>query len=273
MRRAASFGTRLGATALQGPAPRAVHGRSLSTLTSLGAPKAWNPALFQDHRPDDLRDMVALAQHCKQSNLHELSSEQLEALAGAVDAHTFLSDIDLFSSPAAATDKKKTRTVYTAIKDLNSAYITYSMFDKNNNGYITPEELQAGLKSLCGIDVTDADVEAILRRYDDNNNGLLEPSELVPFFDDLKAHRSVTEILSSSMYESVYGSDSAAIRASKLQTYSAEYLTHALLDVNEDQHVTPEELRDALWSLGVRVSDTQLEALVEKYDDNPRNGV
>lgn len=245
--------------------------RQLTTLNSLSEPKRWDPNLFKDFQTHRIQEMVFAAAKCKEHHVHRLNASQLNAISGALDAHSF------FTTAGVLTDQSKESTeplpgrAYEKLRQYSSEYLTYALFDKNEYGFVKPDELAAGLKSLCGIEIDDADMEALLTKYDANMNGVFEPGELVPLFDDLKRHHSIANALSSKMYQSVYGNASAREARSKLLHYSAEYLTHALLDLNDDGYVTPSELRRGLNSLGVRLTREQIDAVVDKYDENRNN--
>ena len=46
-----------------------------------------------------------------------------------------------------------------------TAYLSYSLFDKNGNGFITGEELKSGLHALAKIEVTDEQISQLIAKY------------------------------------------------------------------------------------------------------------
>mmetsp|Transcript_24010 Transcript_24010/g.42761 ORF Transcript_24010/g.42761 Transcript_24010/m.42761 type:complete len:446 (-) Transcript_24010:117-1454(-) len=65
----------------------------------------------------------------------------------------------------------------------------------------------------------------------------------------------------------------SSVNAQKLLGMSSAYLCHSLLDINTNGYVTPCELQHGLATIGLDLTDEQMDMLVERYDDAPRNGL
>lgn len=159
-------------------------------------------------------------------------------------------------------------------------YLTYAAFEKDDDGFITPEELKVGLAELgkrsdvnSRWHLSDSEIDEIVARYDDNNNNVLEPEEVAEFIDDFFASGCSIDALLAAPRNLPSSTEMQPWQVNqKLLSYSSAYLTHSLMDSNSNGYVTPCELQSALRSLGVRMNEEQFDLLTTRYDDNA-NGV
>lgn len=62
---------------------------------------------------------------------------------------------------------------------LQEAREAFSIFDKNNDGFINAKELRRVLGTLCFTQVSEADCIRMIRTYDDNGDGVIDFNEFV----------------------------------------------------------------------------------------------
>ncbi|CAI9100843.1 OLC1v1038028C1 [Oldenlandia corymbosa var. corymbosa] len=79
------------------------------------------------------------------------------------------------------TGKKKKSSCYDNKSQLRSVFST---FDKNNDGFITKQELKDSLKNI-GIVMSESDVAEMIKRVDSNGDGLIDLDEFCQSFDSL----------------------------------------------------------------------------------------
>mmetsp|Transcript_105180 Transcript_105180/g.303372 ORF Transcript_105180/g.303372 Transcript_105180/m.303372 type:complete len:478 (-) Transcript_105180:52-1485(-) len=186
-----------------------------------------------------------------------------------VEAHAFFMKIGAVSSGRSLDAVEADHNLIQKVEGKCSKYLSYSLFDKNGNGFITGEELKSGLRALAAIDVTDEQISQLIARYDDNKNGVLEPNEIVPMFDDILKYKSISATLKADSYERVFGA-------------CAKYLTYASFEKCDDGFITPEELQAGLAKLGAvptvaadgsrwDLTDAEIDEIVARYDDNNNN--
>jgi len=219
----------------------------------------------------------------------EVTDEQISKLVAKYDDNMngvlepcevipLFDDIIKYKSISAVLNASEYERVYGAC----AKYLTYAAFEKNDEGFITPWELKAGLKELGKrssviseggrFDLSDEEINEIVTKYDDNNNNVLEPEEVAEFIDDFfAAGCSIDHLLAVPRAVSTTEIMPWQVNP-KLLLYSSTYLTHSLMDSNSNGYVTGCELQSGLRALGVRMSDDQFHILAERYDEN-RNGV
>eukprot|EP00899_Mesostigma_viride_P007551 jgi/Mesvir1/16798/Mv15166-RA.1 len=67
----------------------------------------------------------------------------------------------------------------------------FALFDKNGDGYISPEELRAVMGEL-GADERDADVAEMMRAVDENSDGRVSKEEFLRFTEQVSLRQSLT---------------------------------------------------------------------------------
>lgn len=114
--------------------------------------------------------------------------------------------------------------------ELRSVFAT---FDKNDDGYITKQELRESLKNI-GISVEERDVEDMVQKVDSNGDGLIDLDEFYKLFDSI-----------SGLDREKQGSEEAGEgRDGDLKE------AFDVFDGNKDGLITVEELGLVLSSLG-----------------------
>jgi len=117
---------------------------------------------------------------------------------------------------------------------------TFKMFDLNNDGIITKEELGIVMKRL-GRETNDRDLETMIRDVDTNGNGVVELDE---FINMMKAQtRTMT-------------SDEAVRQAFQV------------FDKNGDNFINKDEIRMAMNNLGENVTEAELNEMLQCMDLN-----
>ncbi|KAL1819634.1 hypothetical protein DCAR_0415935 [Daucus carota subsp. sativus] len=135
-------------------------------------------------------------------------------------------------SPAAGGKNKNNSEEYKA--ELKSVFAT---FDKNNDGFITRQELQESLKNI-GIAMTDKDVKEMVEKVDSNGDGLIDIDEFCELFESIMSPANINGIEG----EQEEGEDGGG------------YLKEAfnVFDEDGDGVITVEELGMVLSSLGFK---------------------
>jgi len=117
---------------------------------------------------------------------------------------------------------------------------TFKMFDLNNDGIITKEELGIVMKRL-GRETNDRDLETMIRDVDTNGNGVVELDE---FINMMKAQtRTMT-------------SDEAVRQAFQV------------FDKNGDNFINKDEIRMAMNNLGENVTEAEVNEMLQCMDLN-----
>jgi len=117
---------------------------------------------------------------------------------------------------------------------------TFKMFDLNNDGIITKEELGIVMKRL-GRETNDRDLETMIRDVDTNGNGVVELDE---FINMMKAQtRTMT-------------SDEAVRQAFQV------------FDKNGDNFINKDEIRMAMNNLGENVTEAEVDEMLQCMDLN-----
>ena len=62
----------------------------------------------------------------------------------------------------------------------------FKIFDRDNNGRLDASELKAVMSAVINAEVTDEEVEAMIREADLNGDGVLDPGEFIKI---MRQHR------------------------------------------------------------------------------------
>lgn len=131
-----------------------------------------------------------------------------------------------------STDNKKV--------ELRSVFAT---FDKNNDGYITKQELKDSLNSI-GMDMTESDIADMVRKVDSNGDGLIDLEEFCESFDSLMGRGETNQ--------EAQGRDVNDDEAEEVNREEDLKEAFAVFDGNKDGLITVEELGLVLSSLGFK---------------------
>lgn len=121
--------------------------------------------------------------------------------------------------------------------ELKSVFAT---FDKNNDGFITRQELQESLNNI-GIAITDKDVKEMMENVDSNGDGLIDIDEFRDLFES---------IMSPSTSTTVDGTNGKEEKEEDGGAYLKEAFN--VFDEDGDGVITVEELGMVLSSLGFK---------------------
>ncbi|KAL3532300.1 hypothetical protein ACH5RR_005821 [Cinchona calisaya] len=137
-------------------------------------------------------------------------------------------------------DKNKVeekRSDYNNKVQLRSVFET---FDKNNDGYITKQELRDSLKNI-GIVMTENDIADMVKRVDSNGDGLIDLDEFCKSFGSLLSREELNE-----EEHGRDGNEEVEDREGELKE------AFAVFDGDKDGLITVEELGLVLSSLGFK---------------------
>ncbi|KAK4343307.1 hypothetical protein RND71_036401 [Anisodus tanguticus] len=113
----------------------------------------------------------------------------------------------------------------------------FSTFDKNNDGYITKQELKLSLKNI-GIVMEDIDIVDMVEKVDSNKDGLIDLDE---FYELCHTSLGIEEV-----NEGVMNQEEVAKREKDLKE------AFDVFDHDKDGLITQEELSKILSSLGMK---------------------
>lgn len=117
---------------------------------------------------------------------------------------------------------------------------TFKMFDLNNDGHITKEELGTVMKQL-GRETTDNDLQTMINDADTNGNGVVELDEFIQMM------KNQTKSMSS---------DDAIRQAFRV------------FDKNGDNYINRDEIRTAMNNLGENVTEKEVDEMLSCMDIN-----
>jgi calmodulin len=120
----------------------------------------------------------------------------------------------------------------------------FDLFDRDQNGYITVEEL-GNVLALLGQEAQHDDLQALLASADRDNNGVIDRQEFI----SLMATHLFTE----------------ETRPTAEQELMAAF---KVFDVDGDGMIGREELKAALLGMGERVADEEVEMMIRAADKN-----
>ncbi|KAJ1650247.1 hypothetical protein IWQ61_008899 [Dispira simplex] len=121
---------------------------------------------------------------------------------------------------------------------------TFTVFDKDNDGFITLDELESAFKKL-GETVTRKELEETIRNVDADNDGKVDFNEFITLMagtaeDDKEKSNRMKELR---------------------QTFQ-------VFDKDGDGFVTREELREVMSQLGETLDDQELDEMMTSADAN-----
>lgn len=122
---------------------------------------------------------------------------------------------------------------------------TFEMFDKNNDGKISSEELGCVLRSL-GHEHSAKEVEDMIKNADTNENGYVEYDEFINMM-----HR----------FQDDSGNDPNSIEAKKREAFK-------VFDMDGNGFIDKHELKYVMRRLGENLSDDDLKAMFTEADLN-----
>ncbi|XP_027072378.1 calmodulin-like protein 3 [Coffea eugenioides] len=119
----------------------------------------------------------------------------------------------------------------------------FATFDKNNDGYITEQELKDSLNNI-GMGMTESDIADMVRKVDSNGDGLIDLEEFCESFDSLIGRGEMNE--EEQERDANDDEDEEVSREDDLKE------AFAVFDGNKDGLITVEELGLVLSSLGFK---------------------
>lgn len=150
----------------------------------------------------------------------------------------------LVSSEIEESEKKvgKRRSGYNKKVELRSVFAT---FDKNNDGYITKQELKDSLNSI-GMGMTEKDIADMIKRVDSNGDGLIDLDEFCESFDSLCGGGEMNVEEEQGREDGCDEKDEEVDKDGDLKE------AFAVFDGDKDGLITVEELGMVLSSLGFK---------------------
>lgn len=128
-------------------------------------------------------------------------------------------------------------------KDILELKQAFDMFDKNNDGKISSEELGCVLRTL-GHNHSQKEVEEMIKNVDTNENGFVEYDEFLT-------------MMRRASYEQPLNSDDARKREA-----------FAVFDMDGNGYIDKHELKYVMRRLGENLSDEDLKAMFSEADIN-----
>jgi len=125
-------------------------------------------------------------------------------------------------------------------EQIQSYRVTFALFDKNNDGTITTQEMTIAMREL-GLNPSEQEVRKLIKDADTNADKKIDFGE---FCGLLKKHQQIRDVVVN------------------LQKAFKEF------DANGDGFISREELRYAMTRLGESLSDKELDEMVDAADVN-----
>ena len=122
--------------------------------------------------------------------------------------------------------------------------MAFSMFDKDDDGKIQEGEFSLAMKEL-GFDMTFAEIKLLMKGVDADRNGVIDFFEFCTMV---------------AMFDEVQETEESVMAEQALKIYFRAF------DDNGDGYISPTELRQVMTSLGVDVTDAQIDEWVQKAD-------
>ncbi|XP_031103627.1 calcium-binding protein CML42-like [Ipomoea triloba] len=174
-------------------------------------------------------------------------------------------DGDATAAQPQCTSAKKSMTTSTSFRlrspSLNSVRLRriFDMFDRNNDGMITVEELNKPL-NLLGLNTDLSEVDSMIRSFiKDGNDGLT--------FEDFEAlHRSLDNVFFGSD-----GGEDGEEAISKAQEETEMKEAFRVFDEDGDGFISARELQTVLSKLGLLESGNEIDRvqqMISSYDQN-----
>ncbi|XP_073047242.1 calmodulin-like protein 3 [Primulina eburnea] len=139
---------------------------------------------------------------------------------------TDVSQIEKVEKTSQGMDQEKELVIKDGVVTKSELRSVFGTFDKNEDGYITKQELRESLKNI-GISAEEKDVDDMVDNFDSNGDGLIE-------FDEF-----------CELFESISGRKEGCLKDESLQE------AFDVFDGNKDGLITVEELGLVLSSLGL----------------------
>ena len=122
--------------------------------------------------------------------------------------------------------------------------MAFSMFDKDDDGRIQEGEFSLAMKEL-GFDMTFAEIKLLMKGVDADRNGVIDFFEFCTMV---------------AMFDEVQEKEESVMAEQALKIYFRAF------DEDGNGYISPTELRHVMTSLGVKVTDAQIDEWVQKAD-------
>ena len=142
----------------------------------------------------------------------------------------------------------------------------FDLFDADNSGSISPQELKTALKALGLSKTSEDEVKEMISRADKDNDGAINFDEFVEMITAKMVSR--TKALPSDNPQLTH----LSYQESK-DTIAEMKKAFKLFDWDNTGSITLENLRKVAQELGERLSDEELQEMIEEADSNGSGSV
>ncbi|XP_055687060.1 calcium-binding protein E63-1 isoform X2 [Lutzomyia longipalpis] len=141
------------------------------------------------------------------------------------------------------------------LKDLRTAF---DLLDRNQDGHVTPSELQFMLRNL-GIHVRDELIDDLLKEASNTGNGLIDEAEFLQWIARIQAIKDESASSSSSTGSTQQLSEEDDITQDLIAAFR-------VFDRDGNGYITRDELQTAMDMIGENVTESQLTEMLALAD-------
>lgn len=210
--------------------------------------------------------------------------EELERIA----ANTFKSQLELERRLERVKIDLSLRTDFNLID-------TFRIFDSQGKGWVTPDEIKAGLVNVFNLTLTSIDIHLYMARYDRDKDGKLKYSEFCdsflpidPFHASLLAKKSPLQVQSMQNmrkdllfypetrellvtcwrmhFDHEREAEKLRVQIHQITPLFDHYQCFQLVDTKADGQIDSQEIKELLIKQGIYVSEKEISALIDRYD-------